>query len=559
MTINNKHRSDSTPNPYLSDKSFGPVSRKILGSANQGEAGNTFYKGIMQSVLDLAGCEAAELRVIEHGKVQISELDLTGSRKFRLRLMPAGTSEAGEVFPCLDTGTALEQLCFAAFQHTGNSSLPSSTPHGSFWAGRSDAAEGFVSLAIIPFSFEEEVRGLLLLKSRGADFFNREDIEIIEELAETLAVAIAHWRTHSALEERIKELSCLRDIATVAARPNISLPEILQEAVGLLPRSWQYPDIATARIVCDGLTFAAPGFKEGFESIRSDIVVDGKKRGFIEVSYKRPVREHDEGPFLHEERSLIIAMANEIALVIERSQAEEEKDRLEEQLRHADRLATIGQLAAGVAHELNEPLGNILGFAQLAAKASGIPEAVGKDLDRIISASLHARTVIERLNLFARQSPQRRGLVDLNRVINEGLYFLGHRCAKVGITLVRELASDIPEIIADQSQLYQVLVNLVVNAIQAMPDGGRLTIRTSKYDTQVAFSVEDTGIGIDDETRSKIFLPFFTTKDVNEGTGLGLAVVHGIVTAHGGSITVDSQVGKGSRFEVRLPLSAWPE
>jgi signal transduction histidine kinase len=252
-------------------------------------------------------------------------------------------------------------------------------------------------------------------------------------------------------------------------------------------------------------------------------------------------------------------MANEIALVIERSQAEEEKDRLEEQLRHADRLATIGQLAAGVAHELNEPLGNILGFAQLAAKASGIPEAVGKDLERIISASLHARTVIERLNLFARQSPQRRGLVDLNRVINEGLYFLGHRCAKVGITLVRELASDIPEIIADQSQLYQVLVNLVVNAIQAMPEGGRLTIRTLKYDSQVAFSVEDTGIGIDDETRSKIFLPFFTTKDVNEGTGLGLAVVHGIVMAHGGSITVDSQVGKGSRFEVRLPLSPWPE
>ena len=138
--------------------------------------------------------------------------------------------------------------------------------------------------------------------------------------------------------------------------------------------------------------------------------------------------------------------------------------------------------------------------------------------------------------LFARQTPPTKTRVNLNTVITEGLYLVEARCAKEGVELVRRLEPDLPDIIADPSQLHQVLVNLVVNAVQAMPGGGTLTIRTGRSDGHVALVVEDTGCGMTEEVRRQIFIPFFTTKDVSEGTGLGLSVVHGIVSAHGGTI-----------------------
>jgi signal transduction histidine kinase len=126
---------------------------------------------------------------------------------------------------------------------------------------------------------------------------------------------------------------------------------------------------------------------------------------------------------------------------------------------------------------------------------------------------------------------------------------------KEGIELVRDLAPDLPEVHADPSQINQVLVNLVINALQAMPSGGRLTLRTVHHPDQVSLIVEDTGMGMDEEVLKKIFTPFFTTKDVGQGTGLGLPVVHGIVTSHGGSIQVESQVNRGTRFEIQLPVT----
>ena len=259
------------------------------------------------------------------------------------------------------------------------------------------------------------------------------------------------------------------------------------------------------------------------------------------------------GAFLKEERKLIDAVAREAALIVERAETEEEKSKLQQQLIHADRLATIGELAAGVAHELNEPLGSVLGFAQLAKKDLGQPERTERDLEKIITASLYAREVIKKLLVFARQMPPRKARVHLNQVVEEGLYFLEARCARKGIEVVQELASDLPEVTADPSQLKQVLVNLVVNSVQAMPAGGRLTVRTQAEDAAVSLTVEDTGVGISEEIREKIFLPFFTTKEVDQGTGLGLAMVHGIITSHGGSIDVESHPGQGTRFQVHLP------
>lgn len=361
-------------------------------------------------------------------------------------------------------------------------------------------------------------------------------------------------QTEAALRERVKELSCLYGIAQIAGKPGVSLEEILQQIVELLPPAWQYPDIMEGRVILDGKVFATAGFREDGDKQSSQIVVSGNLRGTVEVVYLAAKPELDEGPFLKEERNLIDAIARQLALIIEQKEMEAEKARLQEQLLHADRLATIGQLAAGVAHELNEPLGNILGFAQLAKKVPRVPEQVEQDLMKIEKASLHAREITRKLLVFARQAPSIMTQVTLNQLIEDGLYFLKSRCAKAGIELVREIAPNLPEIQADPSQLNQVFVNLVVNSIQAMPEGGKLTITVAVRDDMVFISIGDTGYGMDKEALEKIFLPFFTTKDIGEGTGLGLSVVHGIVTSHGGTIEVESEVGKGTRFEIRLPI-----
>jgi signal transduction histidine kinase len=145
---------------------------------------------------------------------------------------------------------------------------------------------------------------------------------------------------------------------------------------------------------------------------------------------------------------------------------------------------------------------------------------------------------------------------DLNRVVTEGLYLVEARCSTEGIRLERDLDPELAAIVADPGQLQQILMNLVVNGIQAMPGGGSLTIRTRNRTGGVVLSVADTGAGMDDETLKEIFNPFFTMKEIGQGTGLGLSVVHGIVTSHGGTIRVESEPGRGSRFDVDLPLES---
>jgi len=208
-----------------------------------------------------------------------------------------------------------------------------------------------------------------------------------------------------------------------------------------------------------------------------------------------------------------------------------------------------------VANERNEPRGNILGCSQLAKKDPYMGTQPRKDIEKIEKSALHAREVIKKLMTFARQTPPRRMSMDLNQHIDEGLYFLESRCAKENIELTRNPAPALPPIFADKAQIHQVLVNLSVNGIQAMPKGGRLTITTEAGEHEVKLIVEDTGMGMTEKTVKKIFVPFFTTKEIGQGTGLGLSVVHGIVMSHGGSIEVDTHIGQGSRFEISLPVN----
>jgi two-component system NtrC family sensor kinase len=533
-----------------------------------------FLREVSKMLLDFSGCDTVELRVMERNKYYRCETTHSPKRPFRSEIKPCVKNEDGELIPGSQDDSDLEQLCKDVFRGRFDPSLPFFTRRGSFWT--EDAGKPFVfrkktdersrvrslhtggectSLAIIPIAVDNQNIGLLQLKSKQLGYFTNDEVEFYEGIAQTLGIALTHRSAQVRLRERIKELTCLYGIAQVAAKLDISLEEILQGIVELLPPAWLYPDIASARIILDEHSYSTPNFQEGAHKQTADIVVGRQRRGVVELIYAREKPDIDEGPFLKEERKLIDTIAREVALVIERRKAEEDKSRLQDQLRHADRLATIGQLSAGVAHELNEPLGNILGFAQLAKKCPGLPKQAEQDIEKMITASLYAREVIKKLMVFARQMPPRKTKVNLNQIVEDGLYFLESRFAKEGVELVRSLSPDLPDITADPAQLQQVLVNLVVNAVQAMPGGGRLTIQTLASEGHVSLIVEDTGIGMGEEVKKQIFMPFFTTKEVGQGTGLGLPVVHGIVTSHGGSIKVESEVSHGTWFEIELPVT----
>ena len=560
---------------FKTAENFNTLSRQLLRCANQGILRVAFFRTLSETLLESVGCDSVELRQRERNRFYRSEAIINDKLSFQFNVGRDFFDRPASVLPDLDAGHDLDELCRILLRGYTDPNSTAFTAGGSFWTGNtrnpvviSDSANiggqgkalyvgnEYKSLAIIPFSVDIEKNSLLLLKSRQSDFFTASEITSYEGVAQNIGVALVHRYAQVALRERVKELTCLYGIAKTASRPGVSMEELLDNIVNLLPPAWLYPEISTARIFLDGHEYLAPEYAEGLSKLSSDINVQDAKRGVVEVIYREERPPLDEGPFLKEERSLLDTVAREIALIIERRQAEEDSIRLQEQLRHADRLATIGQLAAGVAHELNEPLGSILGFAQLAQKGSGVSEEMSHDLQKIISASLHAREVIKKLMVFARQTPLRKAPVSLNKIVDEGIYFLESRCAKAGIELIRKLAPDLPEITADPSQLHQVLVNLVVNSIQAMPTGGKLIIETRSTDGNVILIVQDTGTGMNGDTLKRIFIPFFTTKDVHEGTGLGLSVVHGIVSGHGGSIRVDSKVGVGTIFEVTLPIRA---
>ena len=423
----------------------------------------------------------------------------------------------------------------------------------------SGQAEGGITMEgrrflTIPFTIDTKQNGFVTLDEQETRGHLPEELEIYKFLVQLIGIAILYRNTHAALKERIKELTCLYEISKIIHKHPLDLDSILYSSIKIIPHAFQYEDVALARVCLDGTCYTVGNFEDSEYSLRSDIYVAGEPRGHIEVLYKTKKEDFEEAPFLKEEQNLLDNIAKQFSIIIEDIKAEEDKRRLENQLRHTDRLATIGQLAAGVAHELNEPLGSILGFAELAKNEKELPEGTKRDLAKIIDASKHAREIVKKLLIFGRQVESTRDVVNINDIITDGLYFFESRCKKEGIELDIKLAENIPDIWVDPSHMNQILVNLVVNAIQAMPGGGRLIIETQLANGNVLIRVRDTGTGIDPEDREKIFLPFFTTKDIGEGTGLGLAVVHGIINTYNGTINVDSQKAKGSIFTVSIPM-----
>ncbi|RII25834.1 MAG: histidine kinase [Geobacter sp.] len=244
--------------------------------------------------------------------------------------------------------------------------------------------------------------------------------------------------------------------------------------------------------------------------------------------------------------------------VLERTAQLEEKNRLlvrtQEELVRAAKLADIGILASGVAHEINNPLAIIRGNTELLQMAIPGEDPSREEVDTIAQQVVRVERIVGGLLQFARQEQKRLGKVDLNQVIEDILRQIGHQVPLERVTVSRELATGLPELQGDGDQLRQVFTNLILNAIQAMAEGGTLTVATAPDDDgRVRVEVRDTGRGIPPADREKIFNPFFTTRP--EGTGLGLSVSYGIVKEHHGTIEVASQAGSGTTFRVLLPVS----
>jgi CheY-like chemotaxis protein len=251
--------------------------------------------------------------------------------------------------------------------------------------------------------------------------------------------------------------------------------------------------------------------------------------------------------------------------VSERKKLEDQTRDLYHQLLQAEKLAALGQTISGVAHELNNPLATILTWAERLSQRppSEIDGQTRRGLETILSESERAAKIVRSLLTFARKRQSTRAMVDLSHVVRETLSLRAYEQRITNITVVDALAAGLPQVFADQHQVQQVLLNLIINAEQAMLTAngrGTLVVR-SWHDVEresIVIEINDDGPGIAEELQPKIFDPFFTTKEVGKGTGLGLTVAYAIVQEHGGRIHLASNTGTGASFYVELPVSGTP-
>lgn len=251
--------------------------------------------------------------------------------------------------------------------------------------------------------------------------------------------------------------------------------------------------------------------------------------------------------FTDEEEPAILVMLRDVS----------ERKRLQEQLRKTERIAELGTLASGMAHEIGTPMNVILGRAEYLLDRV-TEEPIRRGLQTIITQVERITRVMNQLLSFARRKAPDRSALDLRDVVENGTEMFQERLARNQITIEMTLDDSCPMALADPDQMTQVFINLVINAVQAMPDGGTLRIGLAPEKDMVKLTIADTGHGIPHEVVKKVFEPFFTTKEFGQGTGLGLTVVKGIIEEHQGSITVESEEGKGTTFTILLPRSEGP-
>jgi PAS domain S-box-containing protein len=392
----------------------------------------------------------------------------------------------------------------------------------------------------------------------GGDFLSSEDVELLESLASYIGIALQNASLYARLEVKIGEFERLKEFnENIVESINVGILALdLDDRI----ESWNAQmeamyALSRAEAIGQELSAVFPAdFTEALDGFRNE-------QG-VHHLYKFPLTTR-----AGEQRAVNIAIApllsrdfvsvGRIILVDDIT----ERVSLETQLAQADKLSSIGLLAAGVAHEINTPLAVISSYAQMLSKQLKGDSRLGPVLDKITQQSFRAAEIANGLLNFSRTSTTEFRDTNLNQVIRDTLSLLDHQFKTAQIILDLELAEELPPIHGNPGKLQQVFLNLLLNAKEAMPGGGRLRVATlaNQHDNYVAALVNDSGTGIAPEHLKRIYDPFFTTKNVpragdRRGTGLGLSVSYGIIQEHAGKIHVESAIGAGTTFHLEFPL-----
>ncbi|WP_373517892.1 sensor histidine kinase [Pricia sp.] len=357
--------------------------------------------------------------------------------------------------------------------------------------------------------------------------------------------------TEAKLKERIKELTCLYEVTSIIVNSDYDQLETSLEAITYcLKKAWQFENETEVLLKSGDFDIETEGFTSDMIFIKSDIKVFNKPEGFIKVGY--PKAKYEQNDFLEEEEKLLENVALAVGNLLERKQVHDSEAAIKRQVERADRLHILGEITAGISHELNTPLANILGFTELLKDGMTNPKAL-RDLEKIVDNAIFSREVVKKLMFFACEMPQQMKSVALVPVVVNVLKLLGPSLQTKNIKLNKSFGDDTLALRADTVQLTQVLFNLIMNAVYFSPKDGGIGIDIHEKGKKIQLRISDEGPGIDPKNEHKVFEPFFTTKPLGVGSGLGLSVVHGIISSHKGKIAHSPNTPKGTIFTVDFP------
>lgn len=357
--------------------------------------------------------------------------------------------------------------------------------------------------------------------------------------------------TKEELHERVKELSCLYEISFVFREYQGDIRTTLEKVSSILQQAWRYPKSAIVLLNLKDIKIETGKISGPTVKQTADLLVFGEISGRIEVHY--PSKNSAESIFLPEEQRLLNKVADEVSSFYEKQLQKEKEELLRRSVQRNDRLSILGEITAGIAHELNTPLGNILGFAELIKDRTQNPQ-VEADVSKIIKAAIYSREVVKKLMFFACEMPNNMEIIEVKPIISQALSLLGPNFRKARVEYELDFRDPGLKAQLDPIQLTQVLFNLLINALYISPENSTIHIKCYSDGKNLVLEIADEGPGIKQGHRGKIFEPFFTTKPVGEGSGLGLSVVHGIVKGHRGNITTFDNKPKGTVFQIELPL-----
>ena len=432
--------------------------------------------------------------------------------------------------------------------------------------------KGITSAISVPMMIGDKVFGVMIGHTRSKRIFSSEDIDLYQSIANQSAVAIKNVMHFQSLQDSNKRFLALLDRAgdsIFLADMNGRLVDVNKMACQVLGYSRE----ELLRMTVFDINPQAKDMKPQ-ENLWPKLSLDEH------VTINRQHRRKDGSLFPVEIRvgllalhdgNYILGFARDIS---EREQAEQERKKLEKQLIQAQKMESIGILAGGIAHDFNNILAVILGYTDMARQDAPPDSKYGSDLDKVLNAGHRAKELVKQILAFSRQTEIERIPIQLQPVIKEVLNMLRASIPST-IKIIDNIETDCRVVIADPTQVHQILMNLCTNANHAMEQSGgvlkielknihidrtnqplALTIKPGDY---VELTVSDTGSGIDPAVIDKIFDPYFTNKEPGKGTGMGLAIIHGIITGYGGAISVASKPGKGSTFHVYFPVNAQQE